>query len=169
MSYPTPYNIKQGINAVLGDLSVQSLTIRGNSFVVTADMTSATWNTVAAHEIAVVTGLVRVQIVARVTDTVITTGTNGTIVLGWEGATTSMIGSTLADALVTNELWYDTSPTTVGDTFNNAVLDFVVNGADIGYTIGTNAATAGEIEFLVFWVPLSSGATVTAGAGGTFA
>lgn len=169
MPNPTPYIIRQGQDAVLDNLTVQTLSVSGQSFTVTADLTSATRNTVAAHEIAVVTGLVRVQIVARVLDTCDDAGGTGTIILGWDGSTSAIIGSTTLGDLVTGELWYDTTPTTTGDTFANVVKDFVVNGSDIGYTIGTEAGTAGEIEFLVFWVPLSSGATVTAGAGGTFA
>lgn len=38
---------------------------------------------------------------------------------------------------------------------------------DIGYEIGVEALTAGSLVFHCVWVPLSDGASVTAGAGGT--
>jgi hypothetical protein len=48
-----------------------------------------------------------------------------------------------------------------------AVFDWVLNGLDIGYEIGVEALTAGSIVFHCVWVPLSDGANVVAGAGGT--
>lgn len=140
-----------------------------NYFEVTANLASATWNTVAAHEIATVTGLVRVAIIARVATTGDdTSGDTATIALGVAGATTSIIAATKVDALAAGELWYDATPTTVVDTYANAVLDFVVNNVDIGFTIGGEAATAGVIVFHIFWEAISSGAAVSAGVGGAF-
>ena len=53
-----------------------------NYLAITADFTSATWNTVATHEILTVTGLVRLYVVAEVTGN--GAGATATIELGNE-------------------------------------------------------------------------------------
>lgn len=156
------YNLKLG-HATPDDLTGL------NYFAVTADLSSATWNTVAAHEIATVTGLVRVAIIAQVTVTGDdTSGNTSTIALGVAGSTSAMIAATDVDDLLAGELWYDATPTTIVEAYGTAVLDFIVNGVDIGYTIAAEAATAGTIVFHVFWEGISSGAAVSAGTGGAF-
>lgn len=140
-----------------------------NKLTVRADLSSATWNTVAAHEIADVTGLVRLMIVAEVVTTGDdTTGNTSTIALGWDGNTTGMIAATQVDDLIAGNLWYDATPTTTGDTFANVVIDRVINNKDVGFTIAGEAATAGVIDYHMWWLPLEDGATVTAGTGGAF-
>jgi hypothetical protein len=156
------YNLKLG-HATPDDLAGL------NTFTVTADLSSATWNTAAAHEIAQVSGLVRVAIIARVTVTGDdTSGDTATISLGWDGDVDGMIAATKVDALAAGELWYDATPTTIGQAYGTSALDFVVNNVDIGYTIAAEAATAGEIEFYVFWEAISSGASVSEGTGVAF-
>ena len=147
-----------------------------NYFTVTADMTSATWNTVAAHEIATVTGMVRMQIIVETTATVVTTGTNGTMALGFEGNTSAIFSATALDAAVTGDVWsavYGSAATTVASgaeaqsSLTHAIFDVVVaTGKDVGYTIATNAATTGTLTFHIWWTPLDSTGAVTAGAGG---
>lgn len=147
-----------------------------NYFTVTADMTSATWNTAAVHEIATVTGACRVQVMVETTATVITVGTNGTIALGYEGNTTAIFTATALDAALTGDIFTAVyggagASTASGAEFQSAlthgVFDVVVvNGRDIGYTIATNAATTGTLTFHVWWEPLSSTGAVVAGAGG---
>ena len=147
-----------------------------NYFTVTADMTSATWNTVAAHEIATVTGMVRMQIILEVTATVITTGTNGTIALGFAGNTSAIFSATALDAAVTGDVFSavigSAATTVVGgaeaqSSLTHAIFDVVaLGGADVGYTIATNAATTGTLTFHVWWQPLDSTGAVAAGAGG---
>lgn len=144
--------------------------VPANKIEVVADLSSATWNTVAAHEIATVSGLCRVWILAEVEVTGDdTSGDTATIALGWAGAATSMIAATEVDDLAAGELWYDATPTTTGDTPANVLLDRIINGQDIGFTIAGEAATAGQIRFHIWWTALESGAEVAAGAGGTFA
>ena len=147
-----------------------------NYFTVTADMTSATWNTAAAHEIATVTGAVRMQIMVEVTATIVTTGTNGTIALGYEGNASAIFSATALDAALTGDVFSAvygsaaTSPASGADAqsaLTHALFDVViVNGMDAGYTIGTNAATTGTLTFHVWWTPLSATGAVVAGAGG---
>ena len=147
-----------------------------NYFTVVADMTSATWNTVAAHEIAAVTGMVRMSIIVETTATVVTVGTNGTMALGFAGNTSSIFSATALDAAVTGDIWtavYGSAATTVvggaesQSSLTSAIFDVtIVNGTDVGYTIATNAGTTGDLTFHIYWVPLDATGAVTAGAGG---
>lgn len=147
-----------------------------NYFTVVADMTSATWNTVAAHEIATVTGACRVQIVIETTATVITASTNGTMALGFAGNTAAIFSATALDAAITNDVWtavYGSAATTVvggadaKSALTSSVFDVVVvGGVDIGYTIATNAGTTGDLTFHIYWTPLDATGAVVAGAGG---
>lgn len=139
-----------------------------NYFAVTADMTSATWNTVAAHEIITVTGAVRIRIVPQCGATLTSGGGTATLILGDETTTDSLIASSDAENFATGETWFDTTMTrTVAIASIYEKLDFVVMaGKDIGYTIGTEALTGGNIIFHCFWVPLDATGACAAGAGG---
>lgn len=142
-----------------------------NYLTVTADMTSATWNTQAAHEIANVTGAVRMRIIAYCVSTLTDAGNAGTITLGTAGNTAGMIASTDTDDLVSTELWNDASPTSVEmEAASTTLLDFVIcGGKDVGYTIGGEALTGGSIIFHIWWTPLDATGAVTVGTGGVFA
>lgn len=139
-----------------------------NYFAVTADMTSATWNTVAAHEIITVTGAVRIRIVPQCGATLTSGGGAATLILGDETTTDSLIASSDAENFATGETWFDTTMTrTVAIASIYEKLDFVVMaGKDIGYTIGTEALTGGNIIFHVWWVPIDATGACAAGAGG---
>jgi hypothetical protein len=116
-----------------------------NYLVVQGTMSSATWNTVASHEILTVTGLCRIVIVPEINGTLTSAGGAATLVLGDETTT-------------------DTR--TVAKRSVYEALDFLSAGKDIGYTIGTEALTGGEINFHVWWQPLQAASSVVAGAGG---
>lgn len=149
-----------------------------NYFAITADMTSATWNTVAAHEIAVVTGAVRMQIMIETVATIVTVSTSGTLALGVAGNTAAVIAATALDAAITGDVWsgvYGAVATTeigVADahsSLTSAIFDLVVvNGIDVGYTIAAQAGTTGSLKFHIYWTALDSTGAVTAGAGGIF-
>lgn len=140
-----------------------------NYLAVTADFTSATWNTAASHEILDVTGLVRVRIVPDVVSNVGTGASDSaTISFGTDANATLFLGATTATALDADEIWQSTTPASnVSSIAKSSVIDYVINNDDIGYTIGTSATTAGSIVFHCWWEPLQSGASVSAGAGGT--
>jgi len=138
-----------------------------NYLAVTADLSSATWNTVATHELFTVTGLVRVRIIAVVTTTGDdTTGDTSNIQLGTDGDTDGFIAATDVDDLLEDELWYDATPTTKFDTTSTVVIDKTVNTEDVGYEITGEAATAGVIVFHCWWEALDGTGAVVAGAGG---
>jgi hypothetical protein len=134
--------------------------------------TTGTWSTVAAHEIAVVTGMVRMLIIPECTASVTSVSDTGTISLGDETTVDSIIAdSTLGSgAMVTGELWVDATltRTILTRTQLNAIEIVVANGKDIGYTVGTNALSSGSMTFHIYWTPLDSTGAVTAGTGGPF-
>jgi hypothetical protein len=160
MGYKGVVNNLQG-----GGVSVLS----ANHIAVTADFTSATWNifTTPKHEVFTVTGIVRVWTWAECTGSVDSAGHGATIAYGHEAATSAFIAATDETTIDVGELWYATGPATKAIAFATAVFDWVLNGLDIGYEIGVEALTEGSIVFHCVWVPLSDGATVAAGAGGT--
>jgi hypothetical protein len=133
---------------------------------VTATMTSATWNTVASHEVFTVTGLVRARMWIECTTNLASTGDGAQVQFGVEGVTNGFIAATNEDALDQNDIWYDASPTVVYDTTANTLLDYVVNGLDIGYEITGEALTAGVLVFHCVWEPMNATGNVAAGAGG---
>ena len=132
--------------------------------------TTGTWSTVASHEIATVTGLVKMLIIPQCTSSVTSVADGGTIELEDETTDASIIAiSTLgAGLMVTNELWVDATltRTILTQTQLNAIT-IVVSELDIGYEVKTQALSSGTIVFHIFWTPMSSTGAVVAGAGGT--
>ena len=139
-----------------------------NHLTVTADFTVAGWNEALAHETFVVTGLVHVRMWIAVTGNVDSTAHGATVAFGNETVPAAYIAATDETELDTGDLWYDATPTTAEDAYATVVIDRVVNGLDIGYTIAGEALTTGSIAFHCVWEPLALGATVVVGAGGIF-
>lgn len=172
------------LGAILGDIANSTIVAKflllndhiGPSYnntryiAVTADMTSATWNTSAGggtHEVFTVTGAVRMRIWVTCTGNLASAGDGATLTFGIAGAADAFIAATNEDALDDGDLWYDASPTVTYDTFGNAVMDYVINnGTDVGYAIVGEDLTAGTLVFHCVWEPLSATGAVAAGAGG---
>lgn len=140
--------------------------------VVTADLsTSSGWETVASHEVFTVTGVVRLRLWQIVTETV-TSGGSPTIQYGFEGSTDAYLGATAHTSLTAGKIWYFgpaaaiTAPGPYA-SLTSAILDTIEYNSDIGYEILVAATTNGTIEFHCIWEPLTAGASVVAGAGGT--
>ena len=140
-----------------------------NYLTVSADCTNATWKSIAAHEIAVVTGTVRMWIVVEATSGVSSAAEGAHISLGCAGNTAEVIAATDAHLFAAGDVWGGTTPSVGMETSLDVIHDFVVvNGTDVGYTVADEALTAGTMVFHIWWVPLSSTGAVTAGAGGAF-
>lgn len=129
--------------------------------------TSGVWSTVASHEIATVTGAVKMRILAECT--ALLDGATATIELGTANNTAEIIAQTTGTDLDATEIWSGATPDVeclVGA--GNAILEVVViGGTDVGYTVGTAALTAGTIIFHIWWTPLDATGAVAAGAGGS--
>ena len=133
---------------------------------VSIEFAAGTTGSVASHEILTITGLVRLRIWVECTEDL--AGATATIELGEETTSTSLIAQTTATDIDNGELWYDATPTTATDAFSTVVLDKVINGLDVGYTVGTAAISDGTLVFHYVWEPLNStGAVVAADGTGT--
>jgi hypothetical protein len=134
--------------------------------------TTGTWSTIAAHEIAQVTGMVKMLIIPECNTTVSSVDDTGTIALGDETTTNSLIAaSTLGSGVMAaGELWVDATltRTILTQTQLDAITFVVANGKDIGYTVADKALSGGSMTFHIWWIPLDATGLVTAGAGGAF-
>lgn len=173
-TYPTAAAPANGVSLAEVDRQIYNNTLMAspsdlsnNHFTVTADMTSATWNTAASHEIVTVTGQVEIKILPFITATLTSGGGTATLVLGDETTTNSLITSTDAENLATGEWWFDSTDTrTLAKRTVFESLEFVIgNGKDVGYTIGTEALTGGTITFYVWWKPMDATGNCVAGTG----
>ena len=83
-------------------------------------------------------------------------------------ASTSAAGAGAANQLDAGEFWIDATPADVSPVaYSSSVLDFtVLQGADVGYTIGGEALTDGTLIFHMWWYPLDSTGAAVVGAGG---
>jgi hypothetical protein len=139
---------------------------------VTADMTSATWNTQAVHEVFTVTGMVRMRMLIECTGTLEDAADGASIQFGYEGATNGIITTTQAagaggNTITAGEIWLDATPADTVTAFSSAVLDRVVpGGLDVGYEITGAALTGGALVFHCWWEPLNATGAVAARAGG---
>ena len=86
-----------------------------------------------------------------------------TIELGIAGNTAAFVAQTAGLDLDQYEAWQDAAPDA-----NPAVVTLLAkswtiqNGADVILTIGTADLTAGDIDFHVFWMPLSADGNLVA-------
>jgi len=86
-----------------------------------------------------------------------------TVELGIAGNTAALIAQTTATDIDAYETWQDITPEANPGPVSVDARGFVVaNGADIILTIGTADLTAGDLDFVCRWWPISAGATVVA-------
>jgi len=115
-----------------------------------------------ARTIFTVTGDVFVQIFG-LCQVLLDSGGAATIELGIAGNTAALIAQTTATDLDAYETWQDATPEANPGPVDLTARSFVIaNGADIIFTIGTANLTAGDIDFVCRWFPISPGATVVA-------
>lgn len=132
---------------------------------VNALLSSATWNTAAAHEILAVSGSCRIKIIPRITAD-LAGSAGGTITLGTSASAAGILSATTTTGLDASEYWfYGTAASNTSCPNFHDVTDIITN-LDIGYTL-TSTTTNGNIRFYAWWEPLEANASVAAGAGGT--
>lgn len=135
-----------------------------NHIAVTVDLSSATWNTMATHEVFTVTGFVRMRLWVFCTESVLGLG-GGRITIqddnmaGWFGGAVDFSGILAGNMFAANGI---VNLSNSADGF----VDKFNAGSDVGYDIAVDPATDGTLIFHCVWEPLSAGATVVAGAGG---
>lgn len=101
-------------------------------------------------------GMVALKLYARVVTAPV--GATATIQVGTTVSGASLIAQTTATNLAINEVWNDASP----DTAAEADSTLKVVSQNVIQTIGTANITAGVIEYVAIWKPITEGATVVA-------
>jgi len=116
----------------------------------------------AAYTIFTVTGDVCVQVFG-LCQVLLDSGGAATIELGIVGNTAALIAQTTATDLDAYETWQDATPEANPGAVSLDSRGFVVaNGADIILTIGTANLTAGDVDFVCRWWPISTDGNVVA-------
>jgi len=93
----------------------------------------------------------------------LTSGGVATIEVGIAGNTAILIPQTTATDLDQYETWQDATPEANPGAVTLELRTFqITNGADIIFTIGTADLTAGSIDFLARWFPVSTDGLVMA-------
>jgi len=114
------------------------------------------------YTIFTVTGDVYVQVFGLCQVT-LTSGGVPTIELGIAGNTAALIAQTAGLDLDQYETWQDAAPEANPGAVPIDARGFVIaNGADIILTIGAAALTAGDIDFVCRWWPISTNGSVVA-------
>lgn len=107
-----------------------------------------------------VTGDVMVSVIG-ICQVLMDSGGAATIELGIAGNTAAVIAQTTATDLDQFETWQDAGPeANPGPVDVTARTFFVANGADIIMTVGAADLTAGDIDFLCRWFPVSVNGSV---------
>ena len=157
--------IKQLVTAEIASTAVQTAGIPQTATVQTVDASVTPW-TVAAHRLFTVTGTVKIfEIFAVVDETVVEgAGADNTCSVGTSDDVDLMIGVTVGDALVANDIW---GAVAGGSLSKHLLLDnaesFIIKDTDIDIDVlGTNSIADGQLTYYCTWKPISVGATLVA-------
>ena len=119
-------------------------------FIKTVTFDGTTWGDVGTDTIATVTGRVLLTHMSAYCSTSLT-GSTATIELGSPDNTASLIAQTTAEDLDTSDFWRDATP----EVDVVAATTDMLFSADIFLTTRAAAVTAGVIEFVFLWLPIS--------------
>ena len=127
----------------------------------TVTLAAATTGAVASKELFTVTGLIMACVVGKCTTDVTMTGAGATLALGNETVTNQFIAATAGDAIDAGEIWLSNTPATSYVSSDTVPIWSLINGLDVGYTIGVDSLSGGVVEFHLFWYPISEDASVS--------
>jgi len=115
-----------------------------------------------AYTIFTVTGDVYVRVYG-LCQVLLNSGGAATVELGITGNTAALIAQTTATDVDQYETWQDATPEANPGAVDLTARGFVVaNGADIIMTVATADLTAGDVDFICQWLPLTTNGNVTA-------
>ena len=133
----------------------------------TGDMSSGYGTGDSPVSIYTVTGDVLITEICAVVNTPIATTSNtGTLALGTANSTAFLIAQTTGDGTefaTAGDVWVDGSPRDDVDVIQRTGAGIVIGGgSDIILTIATNSVTAGDLDFYLRYIPLSSDGAIVA-------
>lgn len=152
-----------------------------NHICVTADMAATGWKEVGSHEVFTVSGTVRMYLWLVCTEALATSGSS-LLKYGYDGQASAFINAGYAGNFSSPGIYERSFATASVGGFmadqwpedrnfaadsGNVAWGCISTSTDVGYTIQTEAFTDGTLEFHCVWEPLSQGATVRAGSGGS--
>lgn len=144
--------ITQSFNRDANSVPITGMGLVGNKSIT---YVAATTGAVGTTTLFTVTGTVAIRVFA-VADTIDLTG-SGTLEVGIAVNTAAIIAQTSATAIDAGEIWYGTTPPTVGVLPGQLILA----STDIIQTIASSTVTAGSLTYYCLWFPLTSSASVT--------
>ena len=132
---------------------------------VTATTQGGAWTTANnGLTLFTITGFVRFRVFGRVTTAITSTAGTGTLGITNTAAATTMIAATTANGttnFILNSVWQDNAPTLVTKAFASANdLGWLSGTTNIILAIVTNNMTAGGMDIVCEWTPLTAGSTV---------
>lgn len=165
--------VRQGTDADLGALTVESLRVGGasgplqNGWNLASHVATFDGGTENARgdeggtgnpaTLFTVTGDVLCCVFAKCNT--LLAGASATIEVGISGNTAAIIAQTTAEDIDANEIWQDATPET---GVANLTPKVIVGGADIIETIATADITGGVLTYYCLWTPISADGNVVA-------
>ena len=119
---------------------------------------AATTGATGATTLFTVTGAVAATFFAVCSADLDQTGATATLEIGISGNTAAVAAQTAATAIDSGEIWYGTSPPTVGVMPSQLILA----GTNVIQTIAGNTVKQGTLTFYCLWFPISTDGNVVA-------
>lgn len=116
---------------------------------------ASTTGAVAVHDLFTVTGVVEIALIAVCTTAV--TG-SGTIQVGTALDTDALIAATTGSSITKLDIWHDAAPDNSVEV--STVITRRICAENIDYKITSNTLTAGVIQFVLYWTPISANGNV---------
>lgn len=110
-------------------------------------------------DIFTVTGNVLIKVIGVCTTTLV--GASSTLEVGVTGTTAGIIAQTTGTDIDVSEIWHDASPDAGVEAATVMVEKIICNSLNIIGTVGTANITAGVINFICLWKPLTEDSSVT--------
>lgn len=119
---------------------------------------AATTGATGATTLFTVTGTIAVQVFGVCSVLLDQTGATATLEVGIVGNTAAIIAQTAATVIDAGEIWYGTTPPTVGVLPSQLILA----ATDIIQTIAGNTVKEGVLTYYALWNPISSDGNLVA-------
>lgn len=142
-----------------GDYAVAFDASRWNACKKRITYVAGTTGAVSAKTIFTVTGVVRVKLIA-VGKVTITSGGTPSMIVGTAITTNGLLPTLDPTTIAVNEIWHD--GTADASIELDSVMTTKIVAQDIKETIGTATLTAGSLEYILLWQPLTSDGEVVA-------